>query len=103
MAKKQKAETDPKLMIEIGAERFDPKIDGSKARRRTTARKKTLAKALGVDAALLPGADRETWLVQLAEDPDSETVRRFLDVYGLALTQRISSLAFLERMDRATA
>ena len=95
--------TDSRYIVEIGSERFDPKADGSKARRRVTAGKKKLAKALGIDLAELPGAEREAWLVQFADDPDAEQVRRLHDVHGLHLTQRISSIANVERMNRKTA
>jgi hypothetical protein len=98
-----KAETDQRFIVEIGSERFDPKRDAAKARRQVVAGKKKLAEALGVEAAKLPGADREAWLVQLAHEPDAETVSRFRDNYGLRLTQRISSFAFVERIQREKA
>jgi hypothetical protein len=102
MAEK-KDETDPRFLVEIGSERFDPKAEGAKARRRVSAAKKKLASALGVEPAELPGAEREGWLVQLEADPEAETVRRFRDDYGLQLTQGVSSLTFIERMDGENA
>src|SRR5215213_3656653 len=95
--------TDPRFMIEGGSEPFDPKAESSKARQRVAAGKRKLANVLGIDIADLPGANREAWLVQLTDDPDAETVRRFRDAYGLRLTRRMSSLTFVERMDRKKA
>jgi hypothetical protein len=96
-------EVDPRFMVEIGSERFDPKDEAAKARRQVAAGKKKLAEALGVPVGKIPGAEREAYLVQFEADPDAETVRRFVDDYGLQLKHGLSSVAFVERMDRKTA
>jgi hypothetical protein len=96
-------ETDPRYVVEIGRERFDPKEHASRSRRRVSAGRKKLAKALGVEVTELRGTDREAWLVQFAEDPDWATMRQFLELHGLGLTRRISSRVFLERIDRDKA
>ena len=64
-----KGETDPRFMVAMGLERFDPKSQAAKARRQVAAGKKKLAKALGVPVTEIPGTDREAYLVQLEEDP----------------------------------
>ena len=96
-------ETDPRFIVEIGSERFDPKRDAAKARRRANSDKKRLAGALNVVPEAIPGAERELWLVQFAEAPDFETVGRFRVDYGLRLTAGFSSMAFIEQMTAATA
>jgi Subtilase family len=94
---------DPRFMIEIGPYRFDPKAEASRARQRVKAAKKHLANALRIDVADLPGAEREAWIVQFADDLEAETVSRFSRDYGRSLTHAVSALAFIERMTREMA
>jgi hypothetical protein len=102
MAKKR-GEADPRFFVEIGSERFDPKDEGAKARRRANSDKKRLAGALNVIPEAIPGTERELWLVQFAEAPDLGTIGRFRADYGLRLTAGLTSIAFIEQMTAATA
>lgn len=96
------ATTDPRFIVEIGSHRFDPKGEASRSRLQTTAGRKRLAKALGVEPPQVPGADRPTWLIQFTEDPEAAMVQRFRDDFGLRLSHGLSSNTFVERLDRNT-
>jgi hypothetical protein len=96
-------EPDPRFMVEIGSERFDPKGEAAKARRRANSDKKRLAAALNVAPDAIPETDKQLWIVQFAEDPDLETITPFRDEYGLRLTAGLTSLTFIESMTAATA
>jgi hypothetical protein len=99
----KRGRTDPRFMVEIGSERFDPKGDAAKARRRAASDKKRLAAALSLPPEAIPGGERELWIVQFAEDPELETITHFRDDYGLRLGAGLSSLTFIESMTAATA
>jgi hypothetical protein len=100
---KERGEADPRFFVEIGSERFDPKHEAAKARRRANSDKKRLAAALNVPPDAVPGSERELWIVQLANEPDFETIARYRDDYGLRLTAGLTSLAFIEAMTVETA
>jgi hypothetical protein len=100
---KNRGEPDPRFMVEIGSERFDPKSESAKARRRANSDKKRLAGVLNLAPEAVPETEKPLWIVQFAEDPDSETITRFRDDYGLQLTAGLTSLTFIESMTMATA
>jgi hypothetical protein len=99
-----RGEPDPKFTVELGSVRFDPRDKAASARRRVAAGKKRLREALGLPGVdEIPGAAREAYLVQFEDDPDADTVRRLRDEYGLRLTHGMSSITFVERLNRDTA
>jgi hypothetical protein len=100
---KNRGEPDPRFMVEIGSERFDPKSESAKARRRANSDKKRLAGVLNLAPEAVLETEKQLWIVQFAEDPDSETIARFRDDYGLQLTAGLTSLTFIESMTTATA
>jgi hypothetical protein len=102
MARKR-GDADPKFMVEIGSERFDPKEEAARARRRAASDKKRLAAVLNLEPEAIRGAERELWIVQLAQEPDLETIERYRDEYDLRLTAGLSSLTFIEAMTPGTA
>jgi Subtilase family len=100
---KNERDTDPKFMVEIGCERFDPTGETAKARRRANSDKTRLAATLNLPPEAIPGTERQLWIVQFADDPDLETITRFRDDYSLQLAAGLTSLTFVESMTAATA
>jgi len=95
--------TDPRFIVEIGSHRFDPKEEGSRARRRANSDRTRLAAALKLPPEAVPGVEQELWILQFAANPDFETIRRYRDDYGLRLVAGVSSLTFIELMPAESA
>lgn len=99
------AGADERHIVRIGAHRFDPRAEASRARRNAAADKQALAAALGTQPLALAaeGEEPEVWLLQFADTPDARTADHFRQAYGLRLSHGLSARVFIERMPTETA